>query len=430
MPNCIAFKQSGMPCTNGAHATRNGGLCGVHWHKNVPAAMERFAANQLKFRTAWEGIAAGTHELDASGRVRPRAVIPGVVQAPVVVPLCTAQKKWGAGACGKLATHGHLCGQHHAVEQRRAEDVAMRGVRKELRRRRRAGADGPTLDAILVAMAPLLAPWARNRLEWEVDRMLTDHLNMQLDIHIHEIGATQAQIDAMIAGWVAGGELNERRVARVQAHGALELLRRMVRQPLPAFGGREARIAADTQNVHTAEISQQMRDSLQILLAVAVPVDQKNTVEEIVLSWGKLESNAAIVQQVRADVVTWWNRKFVCVENDSLYKKALRGLWWTIKTYKGEVRDELEKRLWQECKEAALPYSVCAQGHLARLSNVMVGFDGAFVPPVPVGEILQQKMSAISEMDVPYEKQIELAEAVLAELKIPAEQHANWLSAF
>jgi hypothetical protein len=39
-------------------------------------------------------------------------------------------------------------------------------------------------------------------------------------------------------------------------------------------------------------------------------------------------------------------------------------------------------------------------------------------------------MSAISEMDVPYEKQIELAEAVLAELKIPAEEHANWLSAF
>lgn len=402
----------------------------MHWHKNVPAAMERFAANQLKFRAAWEGIALGTHEVDAGGRVRRRAVIPGVVQAPAVVPICRVQKKWGAGECGKLATHGHLCGQHHAVEQRRAEDVAMRGVRKELRRRRRAGADAATLDAILTAMAPLLAVWAQNRLEWEVDRMLTDDLIMQLGIQIHEIGATDAQVDAMIVGWVAGGQLNERRAARVQAHGALELLRRRAWQRQPQHVGRAAQIAADTQNVHTAEISQQMRDSLQILLAVEVPVDQKNTVEEIVLSWGKFEANAAVVQQVRADVVSWWNRKFVCAENDSLYRKTLRGLWWTIKTYKGEVREELEKRLWQECKEAALPYSVCAQGHLARLSNVMVGFDGAFVPPVPVGEILQQKMSAISEMDVPYEKQIELAEAVLAELKIPAEQHANWLSAF
>ena len=258
--------------------------------------------------------------------------------------------------------------------------------------------------------------------------MLTDNLNMQLDIQIHENGATQAQVEMIIAGWVEAGQLTERRAARVQAHGALELLRRRWRDPV--VGGREAHIAADTQNVHTPEISAQMRDSLQILLAVEVPVDQKSTVEEIVSSWAKFESNAAVVQQVRADLVSWWNRKFVCVENDSLYKKVMRGLWWTIKTYKGEVREELEKRLWQECKEAALPYSVCAQGHLARLSNVMVGFDGAFVPPVAVGEILQQRMSAISEMDVSYEKQIELAEAVLAELKIPAEQHANWLSAF
>jgi hypothetical protein len=60
----------------------------------------------------------------------------------------------------------------------------------------------------------------------------------------------------------------------------------------------------------------------------------------------------------------------------------------------------------------------------------MVGFDDAFVPPVPVGEILQQRMAAISEMEVPYEKQIELAESVLAELNIPAEEHKNWLAAF
>jgi hypothetical protein len=60
----------------------------------------------------------------------------------------------------------------------------------------------------------------------------------------------------------------------------------------------------------------------------------------------------------------------------------------------------------------------------------MVGFDEAFVPPVPVGEILQQKMAAISAMDIEYEKQIEMAEELLAELKIPHEEHKNWLAAF
>jgi hypothetical protein len=152
--------------------------------------------------------------------------------------------------------------------------------------------------------------------------------------------------------------------------------------------------------------------------------------EEIVAGWRAAGYPVDTIERVRHDMVTWWNKGEVYHPGDKLYKKALRGLWWTIKGYKGELRGELEKRLWDECKDAAIPYSVCVQGHLARLSNVMVGFDDAFVPPVPVGEILQQRMAAISEMEVPYEKQIELAESVLAELNIPAAEHKNWLAAF
>jgi hypothetical protein len=60
----------------------------------------------------------------------------------------------------------------------------------------------------------------------------------------------------------------------------------------------------------------------------------------------------------------------------------------------------------------------------------MIGFHDAFVPPVPVGEILQQKMAAIYGMDVSQDEQLSLAKSVLAELKVPADQHDNWLSAF
>jgi hypothetical protein len=173
-----------------------------------------------------------------------------------------------------------------------------------------------------------------------------------------------------------------------------------------------------------------MKDSIDLLLAVEVPATQTSTFNEIAASWVRLAKDTAEANVVYADAVSWWNRPTIFKEGDRLYRKCLRSLWWTIKNYKGEVREELEKRLWQECKEAAIPYSVCTQGHMARLSNVMVGFDDAFAPPVPVGEILQQKMAAISEMDIEYEKQIEMAEAVLAELKIPHEEHKNWLAAF
>jgi hypothetical protein len=193
---------------------------------------------------------------------------------------------------------------------------------------------------------------------------------------------------------------------------------------------REAQLAHDNQNVHTQEISKQMKDSIALLVAVEVPATQTSTFNELSASWRRLAANQPELDAVYADTVAWWNRPTIFAQGDKLYRKCLRGLWWTIKNYKGEVREELEKRLWQECKEAAIPYSVCTQGHMARLSNVMVGFDDAFAPPVPVGEILQQKMAAISEMDIEYEKQIELAEAVLAELKIPHEEHKNWLAAF
>jgi hypothetical protein len=39
-------------------------------------------------------------------------------------------------------------------------------------------------------------------------------------------------------------------------------------------------------------------------------------------------------------------------------------------------------------------------------------------------------MAAIYGMDVEYDEQIRLAEAVLDELQIPADQHGTWLSAF
>jgi len=173
-----------------------------------------------------------------------------------------------------------------------------------------------------------------------------------------------------------------------------------------------------------------MQDSMDILCAVEVPNTQKETVHEMRESWRRLGKTEAEILTVYQDVSTWWNKDTIFAQNDRLYRKCMRGLWWTIKNYKGELRTELEKRLWDECRDACVPYSVCTQGHMARLSNVMVGFDDAFVAPVPVGEILQQRMAAIAAMDVEYEKQIALAEELLAELKIPHEQHSNWLAAF
>jgi hypothetical protein len=84
------------------------------------------------------------------------------------------------------------------------------------------------------------------------------------------------------------------------------------------------------------------------------------------------------------------------------------------------------KRLWEECEEAV---GMCCEGHLARLANVLVGFDEAFKPPVPVGEILQQKMADIAQMKLSPKLKLQKAIAVMDELAIPIADRAPWLEA-
>jgi hypothetical protein len=248
-------------------------------------------------------------------------------------------------------------------------------------------------------------------------------------------GATFAQADAHVQAWVTEGIIPLIHVPRLQDFITRQIAAREWRDQVnnpQQFGAhqREAQLAADSQNVHTREITQQMRDSINILLEVKVPPQQVSTMSQIREHMIDKGYPVYEINTVYHDVVIWWNKPTIFSENDKLYKRLLRALWWTINQYKPEVREELHKRLWEELKDGAIPYSVCTQGHIARLSNVMIGFDEAFVPPVPVGDILQQKMAAIYAMDVDYEEQMRLAEAVLEELKIPREQHKDWLSAF
>jgi hypothetical protein len=88
---------------------------------------------------------------------------------------------------------------------------------------------------------------------------------------------------------------------------------------------------------------------------------------------------------------------------------------------------ELNKRLWEECKEAT---GMCCEGHISRLCNVLVGFDDAFQPPVALGELIQQKMGAIAGLDVDEEEKRRQANAWFDEVAVPTAERVAWLEAF
>jgi hypothetical protein len=182
------------------------------------------------------------------------------------------------------------------------------------------------------------------------------------------------------------------------------------------------RLALDNQNVHTKEVNQLTSDSMKFLLETPVPVGQE-TVAELETAWS--DKSSAQRKKVMRDVKMWYGMKTCVKDSDWLYKKMLDGLWVRIKQHK--EREELTKRLWEEAFESV---EKCCQGHLSRLANVLVGFTEEVKAEVPVGEILQQRISAIAAKEIGVEFKVCEAWAVFEELKVPMEERDAWIEAF
>ncbi len=199
-------------------------------------------------------------------------------------------------------------------------------------------------------------------------------------------------------------------------------------QPQPPPAPELGRMARDPQNVHTRAVTDQTNTATEKLLAVKVPETQQ-TEKTLTLVWlGGLSVSYHTYLRVATDINRWFNTKDCRVPNDNLYRRMLRGLVALIGSEKDDERkSEMYRRAWEECTEAV---GMCCEGHLSRLCNVLVGFDEAFQPPVPFGEILQSKMAAIAGLDVSEEEKRRQANAFFDEHKTPVEERAAWLDAF
>ena len=193
----------------------------------------------------------------------------------------------------------------------------------------------------------------------------------------------------------------------------------------PAATTQLARIARDNQNVHTNPVVQQTNQNLKKLLEVNDPVPAD--MDKIGITWIIYEVGSwKNVGETIDDMQRWYDVETCKSENDWLYRKALDGLYTYLKRLPKELEQELWRRFYEECMESV---SMCCEGHLSRLANVMVGFDESFVPQQSVGEILQEKMAAINNSNSPLEWKLIAAKAVLLDLHIPEDQHRSWLDA-
>ncbi len=196
----------------------------------------------------------------------------------------------------------------------------------------------------------------------------------------------------------------------------------------PATRGLAA-LAQDAQNVHTSVVVEQTNKGLEKLLDASKDGRQLRAPEWFAARW-LLRSYGGwnVVQRVVNDMQQWYGRSYCKEANDFLYRRTLDGLYLTLqKIEDNELRLELYKRAFEECLESV---GMCCEGHISRLCNVLVGFDDAFAPPVPFGEILQTKMAAIAALEVDTEEKIRQATAFFNEFAVPEPERAAWLEAF
>lgn len=199
---------------------------------------------------------------------------------------------------------------------------------------------------------------------------------------------------------------------------------------LPADMPELGRLAHDTQNVHTGMVNTQTNEGIARLCAVAVPPDQ-DTLRVVLYAFAAQTSDPYHhIKLVTADVEKWYNTARCRVDltepPDHLYKRTLDGLVAKIMGHESaEMRLELQQRLYQEANESL---GMCCDGHLARLANVLVGYDDAFRPPVSQGELIQIRIAAIAAIPgISAEERRRQANAFFDEIALPEAARAVWL---
>lgn len=185
------------------------------------------------------------------------------------------------------------------------------------------------------------------------------------------------------------------------------------------------RLAEDSQNVHTKEVSQQTEKLTKLLLAQTICSEQR-TLQILTMKFSRFCRIDKMSQLliVLTDMNLWYEKPTCITEGDALYRHLLDATVSKIEA--SPLKRELYKRAYQETTESV---GLCCQGHLSRLINIFSGFDSEFSTPVSNKELLQIKMAHIAASEESHEKKIRDAEEALRELKIAEEEWSPWIDA-
>jgi hypothetical protein len=181
--------------------------------------------------------------------------------------------------------------------------------------------------------------------------------------------------------------------------------------------------AADTQSVHRSSVQGSTHKAVVALLARPIPEGLETLVEVVevfnnraTIRWfgpdnGRVPREAAIMEITN----DYYNTEAFSVR----YGDVVDRVWTFIRAH--EHRTQLCIRLAQEVYEGR---SMCSNGKMARLVNVLMGFDETLETEAPK-EVFQFRMAALRKRPLA-ERETE-ARALFSEFSIPEAEHDVWL---
>jgi hypothetical protein len=185
-------------------------------------------------------------------------------------------------------------------------------------------------------------------------------------------------------------------------------------------GGIDLRaFAADAQSVHRSSVQNTTQRIIQQLISRPVPDDQE-TVFEINLDFNNPDIIRWRNEAYKLTTMNMFTDEYFSLEAFSVkYGNVVDRVWAFIRGH--AERAELTVRLAQEISEGT---GMCANGKMARLVNVLQGYDET-LDVEPPREAFQSAIAAL--MQIPLSERENRARELFIEYRIPAEEHDVWL---
>ena len=179
--------------------------------------------------------------------------------------------------------------------------------------------------------------------------------------------------------------------------------------------------ARDSQSVHRSSVQKALQEGLQLIMSYSVP-DRLDAFNEIVDEYrarGLFRPKHAILYNFAIDMDTL----SVALEDQTYsYLDVVSHLWAHIKTH--SCREELFKRLMEELEEG---YLHCGNGKMARLVNVLSGFEEVVPCLVDSHELFQNKI--VELLPLPTSERITRAQQLFRDYSIQEDEQGAWIEA-